>query len=648
MDKIVLSVRPILFSILLFSSITSFSQISSKFYWADAVTKDNTIGSRTTASATETKNYWSGTVNTDWNDPENWQVGVPTDGNLPTLNVVIPAGLTNYPIIYAGVTTGYVKTLTLENNTTLTVVDNSVQVTDNLKLDGKIVLAGESQLLQDLGSTLDPTSSGSLEIDQQGTADKYTYNYWSSPVGPTNNSTNNNPYKLPDIFKNIGFLTSGYDGTASPLRIADYWIWKFSNKASDDFSQWQHVRSTGSLLVGEGFTMKGPGTGSVQNQQNYVIEGKPNNGDINLKVSADNIYLIGNPYPSSIDADQFILDNEAILGGTGSTTGTLYFWQHWSGGSHILKEYQGGYATYTLAGGIPGPFLGIAPTGFLKTPGRYIPVAQGFFVRAATTGTIKFNNGQRVYQKEDGINSEFIKSLNTKTTSTKVIDSRTKLRLGLNSVNQIHRELLVTVDTNATSGYDWGYDALNIDNQMDDMFWLIDTDKYVIQATNQITDETILPIGIHVKNDGINSITIDKQENTPVNLMVFVHDKELNKYHNLIEGKYEVFLLAGDYLNRFEITFANTNALDVNDIHNNTTIDVFYSNELHSIIVQNPDSKEIRSVEMYNVLGQSVIKLNTKSTKNYLEYSTSQIKTGVYALKIETEFGKISKKVLVK
>ena len=108
------------------------------------------------------------------------------------------------------------------------------------------------------------------------------------------------------------------------------------------------------------------------------------------------------------------------------------------------------------------------------------------------------------------------------------------------------------------------------------MYWLIDTDKYVIQATDQITDETILPIGIHVRNDGNNSISINKLENTPDNLMIFVHDKELNSYHNLKDRNYEVFLLAGDYLDRFEVTFGNSNALDINDASNEATIDVFY------------------------------------------------------------------------
>ncbi|MFT5848893.1 MAG: hypothetical protein ACI902_002971 [Psychroserpens sp.] len=46
------------------------------------------------------------------------------------------------------------------------------------KLDGKIDLQAESQLVQTAESKLDVSSSGSLEKNQQGTRDMFTYNYW--------------------------------------------------------------------------------------------------------------------------------------------------------------------------------------------------------------------------------------------------------------------------------------------------------------------------------------------------------------------------------------------------------------------------------------------------------------------------------------
>jgi hypothetical protein len=548
-------------------------------------------------------------------------------------------------------------TLLVKGNTAAN-TGNGLTITHYLKLDGNIDLEGESQLIQSTGSDLDPTSSGTLERDQQGTADTYTYNYWSSPVGFANNSTNNNSYTLPDVLTGVNFITSGYNGTSSPLGIADYWIWKFSNRTSGDYSQWQHVRSTGTLQVGEGFTMKGPGTGSITTPQNYAIVGKPNNGDISLNITNGNDYLVGNPYPSSLDADQFILDNGSDISGPGSTTGTLYFWEHWGGGSHVLSEYQGGYATYSLAGGVPSASLGTndpdvgtggTPT---KIPGRYIPVAQGFFVSAETTGTIKFNNGQRVFAPEDGTNSIFTKSTNrnkTKNANSPIEnDNRFKIRLGFNSSNELHRQLLLTIDPKTSLGYDWGYDAPFNDNQKDDMYWIIENDKYVIQGIDKIDSETIIPLGIKTKNNGLNTITIDKIENETSNINIYLHDKELNIYHDLKETNYQVYLTSGEYLDRFEITFKNSqSSLSTTDIEENL-LNIYYSNEKTSIILMNSNLKPIDSAELFNILGQSVIRFDNIKNENYQELKTNKLASGSYILKLASNEGIISKKVLIK
>lgn len=526
-----------------------------------------------------------------------------------------------------------------------------------VKLDGKIDLESESQLVQTEDSTLDAASAGTLEKDQQGTADTYTYNYWSSPVGRSNNSSNNNDYNVTDIFTNVNFLSTGYNGSASPLSIADYWIWKFSNRLSDDYASWQHVRQSGMLQVGEGFTMKGPGSGSISDDQNYVLEGKPNNGDIDLTISAGNDYLVGNPYPSAIDAQQFILDNGATIAGPGSTTGTLYFWEHWGGGSHIASQYQGGYATYSLAGGVPAAAIGTSdpdvssggtPT---KIPGRYIPVGQGFFVTAETGGTIKFNNGQRIFQVEDGLNSLFVKGKDSKKSSknntSKTADPRMKLRIGFNSVNTLRRQLLVTADKNASSGIDWGYDSKYIDTQIDDMYWMVDGEKFVIQALDTITETTVIPLGIHTKTAGFNSIVIDELANVPNNLDIYLHDKELGNYHDLRNSKYETHLPAGSHLDRFEITFSKSQTLG-NENFETKAIDVFYSNEKGSIVINNPESQLIKSVEMFNILGQSLFKLQPNSNNRDIAYKVPKNIAGNYILNVETDLTKVSKKILIK
>src|SRR5690606_32878154 len=70
-----------------------------------------------------------------------------------------------------------------------------------LKLDGRLDLQGRSQLVQTADSDLDAASSGHIERDQQGTTNKFNYNYWSSPVGAINSTSNNNQYTVSGVFK---------------------------------------------------------------------------------------------------------------------------------------------------------------------------------------------------------------------------------------------------------------------------------------------------------------------------------------------------------------------------------------------------------------------------------------------------------------
>jgi putative surface-exposed virulence protein len=553
-------------------------------------------------------------------------------------------------------------------------VGHGLTVTHCLNLDGSIDLNGESQLIQTVDSDLMVGNSASLEKDQQGTKDLYTYNYWSSPVGTTKMPINDvtHRYKLPEILRNgtnpttptaITFV-NGYDGavSGSNISIATYWIWKFANQASDDYSQWQYVGNTGDILPGQGYTMKGVQNtfGSVAQEQNYVFTGKPNNGDINLDLSANNDYLVGNPYPSAMDAEQFIIDNGPTIEGTGNTTGTLYFWEHWGGGSHVLAEYQGGYATYNLSGGVPTATLGtidpdVDQTGALigtKIPGRYIPVGQGFFVIGENTGKIKFNNGQRVFRKEGNSTSVFMRNdgdSNTEDASAYSYDERLKIRLGFNSVNSLHRQILITVDERATMDYDWGFDGKLNEDQMDDMYWMIDEEKYVIQGINDIVEtETVLPLGLITAAEGENSITIDELENIPIELPIYLHDIELGVYHNLRESDYSMTLPAGEHLDRFEIVFSTPDALSIDDAEVEQ-LSLYYALGREKIVIFNPKNLKLKGLEAYNIIGQSVYTNNQLWEGTYGEYELQNLSTGTYIIKLYTENNKaITKKIIVK
>ncbi|WP_179352180.1 LamG-like jellyroll fold domain-containing protein [Winogradskyella vidalii] len=551
-----------------------------------------------------------------------------------------------------------------DNNTN---TGNGLTITHYLSLTGKIDLEGESQLIQTLNSDLDVISNGKIERDQQGTADTYTYNYWSSPVTKTNSTVNN--YKVSDVMKDgtiasdiaaINFSSSGYNGAATqPITIADYWIWKYSNLASDSYSAWQHIRRTGTILPGEGFTMKGPGTGSVTSQQNYVFTGQPNNGNINLTLNADNDYLVGNPYPSAIDAIQFIIDNgPSVSNAEPLISGTLYFWNHWGGGSHILEDYEGGYATRNFSGAVAAAYKGsnhpdigtsLSPT---KKPGQYISVGQGFFVSGVNSGTINFNNGQRVFKKENTA-SVFMRHTNSENNQTYEEaatdeDLRMKFRIGFNSVNTIRRQLLLTIDENASEAVDWAFDGEMNEDQIDDMYWLINDKAYIIQGSDKAEITTVYPLGILTSTAGINTIMIDDLEHVPDNFNVYLHDNLLDIYHDLKMSAYSIFLNAGEYHNRFEITFGSPEDILGIGNENRTPLDVLYANTIDKIVVVNPNQIDLKSISVFNMLGQSVYVIKDIEQNQHSEYRIPNFSAGTYIIKLHTATENVvTKKIIV-
>ncbi|WJJ98177.1 choice-of-anchor D domain-containing protein [Algibacter luteus] len=552
------------------------------------------------------------------------------------------------------------------NGSTASNTGIGLTVTHYLKLDGTIDLEGESQLVQTDQSDFDAASTGTLERDQQGYSNTFLYNYWCSPVAPTSNAA----YTIPDVINNVGFLTSGYNGTTSPVRNADYWIWKYTNRPNDTYSEWQHVRSTGSLNVGEGFTMKGPGTGTPD--QNYEFLGQPNNGDFSLAVTVDNEYLIGNPYPSALDANQFILDNISTTdGGTNTTNvinGALYFWDHFTNNSHYLSDYEGGYAVYTLLGGTVAistdTRINASYASGTKLPERYIAVGQGFFVSAVDDGgltgltqpivggNILIKNSQRAFQKEivSGSNtgSVFHKTgKNSKTTANKIKDTREKIRLMFDSPDGYHRQLLVGVDKNASNDFDLGYEAILAESNREDMYWNLNGTDLLIQALGDFNESQKIPFTMKINKEGLAVIKIDALENIDESKNIFVHDLELDTYHDLRDGNFGIVLSPGIYADRFEITFSNNAFALSTDNFDQEYVYVYFSNEKESIIVHNPNSKNIQSVELYNVLGQSIFNQTNNENSDYLEFKTNKIQAGTFIIKLNTEDGIVSKKVLI-
>ncbi|MBE0424942.1 MAG: T9SS type A sorting domain-containing protein, partial [Lutibacter sp.] len=509
---------------------------------------------------------------------------------------------------------------------------------------------------------------GTIEIDQQGTGNSFRYNYWSSPVNSMGSK-----YTIDEVLrdgnggtlanKNIsyGAAYTFADGAASVspafIKLSSYWMYVLRNSGAG-YSAWFRVGNTGEISVGEGYTMKGSNTSAAE--QNYTFVGKPNNGDITLPLTANFNYLVGNPYPSAIDADQFLNDNSPS--GTASITGTIYYWEHYGGDTHNLAGYQAGYATYNLGSGVPAashPNVSSVGSSVKGAPQQYIPVGQAFFVVGdADGGDILFNNGQRVFKKESLGEAIFMKNSSTKakTENTRGTDLRPKFRIGFDAPKINHRQLLLTIDERATPAVDWGFDAEIYEIFADDMYWMLNNKKYVIQGTNAIGLNSEVPLGIQLSKTGMVTVKIDELENVDDDTSIYLKDKLTGESFNMRDKPVQLNLTAGKYADRFVLVF-KTQKLMAEDVKTEVLIPalaqpiiegiyVFMNNAISELQIKNNSPEEITSVTLINTLGQTVKTWNSNFNIRTISLPISTA-TGVYLVQINTKTGKIVKKISV-
>ncbi|WNM20122.1 beta strand repeat-containing protein [Flavobacterium capsici] len=533
-------------------------------------------------------------------------------------------------------------------------------------LSGDLRLVGEAQLIQN-GTAQNPTGgTGKLLVDQQGTKSSFHYNYWCSPVTTNGTSyslanvlfdgTNSaaNPFtQSPITYGNGAYFADG--ALSTPIKKSTSWLYKYTS-VSTTYAGWQFIGSTGTVNKGEGFTMKGvTGSAAISSLQNYVFAGKPNSGTIPLTISLNQSYLVGNPYPSALDADEFIKDNIKDGAGRASSNifnGALYFWDHFGGQTHILNQYVGGYACYTLMGGVVAvsndPLTINNGSSGSKTPKRYIPVGQGFFIGTGsnsaltsnnpnlstpvTGGTINFKNSQRVFVADNTSNSIFLRTNDENSANLTEVDNRQRIRLSFENATELKRQIMIGADENTTNLFDYGYDATIIDTTTDDMYWSLGEEKLVIQAVPNFGVEEIFPIGIKNSVAGEITIKIAELEYIPSSTELYIHDDETGIYTDIRNGDFSVYLPEGEFNNRFSLRFMSNSLSNNENISNSNTI-AYFDNNSENLIIKNNNLNQIKKVFLFNLLGQKVSEFNIDNNENTLVLPCNNLSNSTYILK---------------
>lgn len=558
----------------------------------------------------------------------------------------------------------------------------------NLELKGansNFYLRNEGQLIQGTTSSSTNKGIGKLSVFQEGTSNNYAYNYWCSPVGNASATIGNEDFGITMLSVPTTNVTSApasilamnnYDGisAAGSLAIAPYWIWKYQSGTT--FPEWIQAGSSSTISAGQGFTMKGTsgtdatniGEIAVNNPgsaQRYDFRGKPNDGNITVNVAPLSTTLTGNPYPSAMNVQNFLLDAS-----NNACTGIAYYWESdKSSNSHLMVVARGGYGTYSPGLGVDGTYApatyynynigGSQNTSLSGTPSvlnikrKYAPIGQGFEIEGtASAGSVTIKNSYRAFKKES-INSDltsFEKNVTTvKINSNNIVNANeaSQLRLSILLNNQYNRQIILGFQDNATNGVDRGIDAKSPDSTdlPDDSYFFLDNNQYVIQGI-QFDENKRIPLGVKMSDAGSITFKMPFTVNFDENQPVFIYDSLDATYHNLRESDYEIMMPAGVFNNRFEITFVNS-SLTISS-SNMGNVAIVQNNNNQILLISNPNNLEIKEILLYDILGKLDVKQENPDAKLLYEYSTASLSEGVYIVKIKTLDGQSkSQKIII-
>ena len=151
------------------------------------------------------------------------------------------------------------------------------------------------------------------------------------------------------------------------------------------------------------------------------------------------------------------------------------------------------------------------------------------------------------------------------------------IRLDYNAPNGASRELVLafTSDNAATDGVDYGYDAAVYAPFSNDLNWLIDSNRYVIQGVGEFQNTSQYLFGLYSEVSGEASITLSSLENFNTTINVYIFDALLNTYTNINDTPFVSTIDTGDYTDRFYIAFMEPEVVIDTDDVTDVTIDSF-------------------------------------------------------------------------
>lgn len=540
---------------------------------------------------------------TIWNG-SSWSNGAPTSSVKAIINGA-----------YNTTANGNIQTCRCEVNAgfTLTVGSGTyLEIQDNLINNGTVTVANSGSLVQVNNYA---ANTGNISVGRDVNIRKFDYVYWSAPVA------------------NFA-VTAVSPGTASN------YIYKWNPTQAGSYGIW--VGTGENMVPGKGYIIRGPSAWP----QTFALfstnfSGAPNNGIITPSIQRgnytganyanpngvivtnqdDNWNLIGNPYPSSIRALDFLNANTNI-------EGAVRLWTHGSlpsavvtdpfYGNFLYNYNSNDYIVYNGTGTVSGP------VGF----NGYIASGQGFFVQMsdgpAATQTVTFNNSMR--NRNYG-NAQFYRPASViHNRSDETSGEPSRIWLDLIGPDQMVSRTLVGYVEGATLEKDRLYDAYGKRDNSLNFYSLIGEDAMAIQGRPLPFDTNdVVPLGLHLAAAGSYKIGVAAVDGLFESnaVSVFLEDKTLGVVHDLRLSPYTFSASTGILDDRFVLKYETNLLGNVDfDVAGDQVV-VAVSNHVISI---KSHTESIQKAEVYDLLGRLVYRQGTVNSKelSIAEVSASQ------------------------
>lgn len=500
-------------------------------------------------------------------------------GNLTACSVTVNSGAVSFGV-----------------GQTLTVI-NDVKV-----LGGSLTMGNESSLLQ-VNNT---TNTGNITyVRASAPVIRYDYSYWSTPVSPQT-------------------LAAASPGTS--------WDGFFSYSGT----AWQWAPSSTVMGIGKGYIIRVPLSYSATIPSTQIVNfvGVPNNGTYTVPVvgGASQLNLLGNPYPSALNADLFMNANSSVL------DGTIYLWTHntpitagqYDADDYAIYNYLGG--TGTSASPNPGLNSEI-PTGKIAS-------GQGFFIKGLANGTATFTNAMRVA----GNNDQFFRMSQPVAASTPAVEKH-RYWIDVFNATGIFKQNLFGYVTGGTMGIDRGMDSemVNLTSPIV-LYSKVGDTKLAIQGRGlpfDVNDQ--IPLAYQSTVAASYTIRLSMFDGLFESQDIYLEDKLLNVIHNLKGGDYTFTTAVGTFEDRFVLRYTNTTlGVDVPVLDENTVI--VYRNGKDLIV--NSGVVNMSEVMIYDLRGRL---LASQQQVNATEtvFTTLPDTQQVLLVKIKAENGaEVTKKVV--